>query len=82
MWNGVDTDSEGNWILYFTTDRFRSRPLFGNKKAIYTSTSDRWTIYDVQDNFLSTNGVSSLNGYGGNYIFNDYSLPGWGPAAA
>jgi hypothetical protein len=67
--------------LYFTTAAKDQAPRWGLRKAIYSAAKDKWEIFSVLDNPDNAGGVSSWTGSGTDIIFNDYSLPGWGPAS-
>lgn len=67
--------------LYFTSAAKDEAPRWALRKAIYSAARDRWEIFSVLDNPDNAGGVSSWTGSGTNIIFNDYALPGWGPAS-
>jgi hypothetical protein len=67
--------------LYFTASVTNAAPRWGLRKAIYNAAKDKWEIFAVFDDPSNAGGVSSGAGSGKNIIFNDYSLPGWGPAS-
>ena len=67
--------------LYFTTSVTDAAPRWGLRKAIFNAAKDKWEIFAVFDDPDSRGGVSSWAGSGKDIIFNDYSLPGWGPAS-
>lgn len=69
-------------VVYFTGSMRLWGAKFVLKKAAFNAQSNKWDIDDIMypnDPYLT--GMSSQDGYGDEYVLNEYDIAGWGPTA-
>jgi hypothetical protein len=75
-------NSANNPILFFTLGDKRSSSTFKMLRANYDAALGAWNIVEYLADLGDTNGVSSHAGTVTDFIYNKYSIAGWGPAAS